>query len=657
MAAVTAASVLVIGWLLLDAALPDQPWFVVLILIAFIAAGEALPITLVRAGRSAELTLSTTFAFASLLLLGPAFAVVALTLSAIVVDLLRRRSIGMVVFNGAQMGLALAAAGLVYSLVAGLVAGPPLPLESIDEVLAALPATAAGGVTFFVLNFGLTVPVLVLHGAPLVPLLTGDLARQAWWALVLLAPAPLVVALAVSVPVLLPLLLAPMAALYRSASVLMERDHRALHDALTGLPNRELFADRARQAVAAAERRGETCALLIADLDHFKEVNDTLGHPAGDKLLVEIARRIEGQARETDTVARLGGDEFGVVLVPPTSAGDAERVAQRMGATVAEPVQLEGLPVRVEASVGIALYPAHGEDAVTLTSRADAAMYRAKRTRGGAATYAPSDTSDDGHMWLLAQLRTAIDGDDLAIWYQPQHDVMSGAVVGAEALLRWPSEEAWVPPSRFIPVAEQSGLMRELTAYVLDGALAQARRWRDAGWTGAMGVNVSLRDLEDPAFPAEVSAALVRHGVPPAGLELEITQHSIATEPERVAAALGALHAMGTGLAIDDFGTGSTSLSQLRSLPVDTLKIDRTFFSDPSSSADLAIVASTVALGQMLDLRVVGEGIEHEQSLERLRDLGCDIAQGYFLSRPMSAEAAGAVLTRDGDTNEEIRLP
>jgi diguanylate cyclase (GGDEF)-like protein/PAS domain S-box-containing protein len=356
-------------------------------------------------------------------------------------------------------------------------------------------------------------------------------------------------------------------------------EHQAMHDALTGLPNRTLFRDRIVQAILAAQREGDSVAVMMIDLDRFKEVNDSLGHDAGDMLLQEVARRLEGSLRASDTIARLGGDEFGVLLPRQCSPEDVRRVIERISATLALPVVLDELPLAIEGSLGVAMYPDHGTNVDTLLQRADMAMYTAKE---GSSAYAFFDESaehyDPNRLTLVCELRRAIDERELVLYYQPKATVASGEIASVEALLRWQHPtRGLVLPNDFIPVAQQTSLIRPLTLYVVDEALRQCREWLDDGVQLSIAVNLSIRNLLDMEFPEQVGALLAKWKVEPRFLELEITESTMLTDPVRTTRVLERLSAMGIRLSIDDFGTGYSSLSYLSRLPVDEIKIDRSF--------------------------------------------------------------------------------
>jgi diguanylate cyclase (GGDEF)-like protein len=415
--------------------------------------------------------------------------------------------------------------------------------------------------------------------------------------------------------------------------------HQALHDALTGLPNRELFADRLGQALRAADRELQPAALLLLDLDRFKDVNDTLGHHHGDQLLREVGARLKGTLRQVDTVARLGGDEF-AVLVPGATAEGAAAVAEKARAALHQPLTIDGVMLDLDASIGIAVYPDHGNDAAELLQHADVAMYAAKQAHAGFMVYDPGvDQHSPRRLALLGGLRRALERDELLLHYQPKADVQTGRVLGAEALVRWQHpDHGLLGPNEFIPLAERTGLIHPLTRWVLDAALRQAATWQRAGHELSVAVNVSTRCLLDPGFPDEVAERLRAWEVPAGSLVLEVTESAVMADPARALDVLGRLHAMGVRLALDDFGTGYSSMAYLKALPVDELKVDRSFVGEMvDSPSDTMIVRSTIDLGHNLGLRVVAEGVESQDAWRKLEALGCDTAQGYYLGRPMPA--------------------
>ena len=418
-------------------------------------------------------------------------------------------------------------------------------------------------------------------------------------------------------------------------------EHQALHDSLTDLPNRTLFHERIRHALGSARREHVPTAVMIMDLDRFKEVNDTLGHASGDELLKQVGIRLSQSLRESDTVARLGGDEFGVLLPKVVDAEAAVAVARKLRTTLEEPFTIHGLALQMEASVGIALYPEHGDDVQSLLQRADVAMYVAKEHPAGCEVYTRErDDYSPDRLTLLTELRRAIDRGELLLHYQPKADLRTGEIDGVEALVRWQHpERGMIPPDEFIPPAQKTGVIGPLTMFVLDEALRQCRTWSLQGLELCVAVNLSTRNLLDLHLPEAVDELLARWEVPARLLELEITESTILADPVRAMQILSRLDEMGVRLSIDDFGTGYSSLAYLKRLPVDELKIDKSFILGMEESEnDEVIVRSTIDLGRNLGLRVVAEGVETAQAWSRLAQLGCNIAQGYYLSRPVPAD-------------------
>jgi len=421
---------------------------------------------------------------------------------------------------------------------------------------------------------------------------------------------------------------------------------QALHDALTDLPNRVLLRDRLDGELRAIQHHQRPLALLLLDLDRFKEVNDTFGHQQGDLLLQEVARRLRDSLRDSDTVARLGGDEF-AVLLPDTDARGAVAAAHKLCAALDAPVPIEGHLLHAEASVGIALCPEHGSDAATLLSHADVAMYTAKRQRSGCAVYdALHDPYSPRRLGLIGDLRRAIAQGALALHYQPKIEVATGRVRGVEALVRWPHpRQGLIPPDGFIPLAEETGLIAPLTHWVLDEALRQCHLWHGRGLDLGMAVNLSVWNLHDPTLLEAIARLLETYGVPPAALCLELTESAIMADTGRAVDALTRLRALGVRLAVDDFGTGYSSLAYLKRLPVDELKIDKSFVQRLAEDAtDLTVVTSVVGLGHGLGLHVVAEGVENGAALELLARLGCDTAQGYHIGRPLPPDKLARLL-------------
>jgi len=416
--------------------------------------------------------------------------------------------------------------------------------------------------------------------------------------------------------------------------------HQALHDALTGLANRTLFRSLVAHAVKPRRRTDARAAVLVMDLDGFKEINDSLGHAAGDELLVELGRRLKAALRASDTVARLGGDEFGVLLPQARIPADVLRAVTRMQAAVGSPITIQGLSLSLEASIGIALYPDDGKDVETLLQCADGAMYHAKREKSGWAFYDASLVRHDTvRLTLTNELRRALDQRELVLYYQPKAILADGEVHAVEALLRWNHPvRGLVPPDEFIPMAQQTSLIKPLTLYVIDEALRQCRSWLDNGLRLAIAVNLSARNLVDADFPTQVAGLLERWHVEPALLEFELTESAMLADPLRTKAILEQLSAMGIRLSVDDFGTGYSSLAYLKRLPVNEIKVDRSFVMNMDQDEDDAtIVRSTIDLGRNLGLDVVAEGVESKLVWDRLKALGCTAAQGYYLSRAVPA--------------------
>ena len=417
----------------------------------------------------------------------------------------------------------------------------------------------------------------------------------------------------------------------------VEKEYQAMHDALTGLPNRTLFRDRVEQALLSS-RDGLLSAVMLMDLDRFKDVNDTLGHHNGDLLLQEVAHRLRSALEADVTVARLSGDEFALLLPNVSGLHHATEVAKRILDVVRRPFVVAGVELDIDASIGIAVHPLHGEDAHKLIQRADIAMYMAKEVHSSHEVYS---TERDGYsaarLALAAELRGAIEREELTTYYQPKVDMKTGIVTGAEALVRWTHpERGFMPPDEFIHVAEHTGLIRPLTTAVLACALRQCRDWADEGLELGVSVNLSVRSLLDLHLPASVESLLAEYEVSPSRLTLEITESSIMADPIRAADIVDQLSALGVGLAIDDFGTGYSSLSYLKRLPVTEIKIDKSFvMAMTTEDNDAVIVRSTIDLGQNLGLRVVAEGVESHEMWLQLQRLGCDVAQGYHISRPL----------------------
>jgi diguanylate cyclase (GGDEF)-like protein len=413
----------------------------------------------------------------------------------------------------------------------------------------------------------------------------------------------------------------------------------ATTDDLTSLGNREAF----RLAVEARIEEAERFCVLLLDLDRFKEVNDTLGHLYGDRLLQDLGPRLQDAVGDRGMVARLGGDEFGILLGEDADdTATIEAAVARLLDAVARPFSVDELSLEVGGSIGVARFPADGEDSHALLRCADIAMYAAKDAQTDYKLYVAEQNRHSVHrLNVLSDLRRALGADEIVVHYQPIVDLEHRQVTGAEGLVRWQHpEHGLIPPGAFVQTVEQSGLIGPLTRHVLENAIAQCASWRAAGREMSVAVNLSVRNLLDRDLPGEIERMLDHHGVPAAALQLEITESMIMSDPERALATVSRLSGLGIRLSVDDFGTGYSSLANLRRLPIDELKIDRSFVSPMlQDESDLIIVRSTINLGHDLGLRIIAEGVEDGATLERLAMLGCDLAQGYHLSRPMDAGA------------------
>jgi diguanylate cyclase (GGDEF)-like protein len=415
----------------------------------------------------------------------------------------------------------------------------------------------------------------------------------------------------------------------------------AYNDPLTSLPNRAFFNRELATAIGHALTSGAPMSLMMIDLDRFKMVNDTLGHHIGDLLLRQVGDRMKDLVQEgRATVARLGGDEF-AILLPATDIGSAQALATRLLRHLEEPIVVEGQIVDVSGSIGIVSCPANGTDVNTLFRRADVAMYAAKRGNSGYALY---DEDADQHsaerLSLMTELRHAVEHDELTLYYQPKIDLATGTVKYVEALVRWHHpERGMVPPNEFIPFAEQTGYIKAITRWVVEKSIAQSAFWDAQGIELDVSINVSARDLVHSDLPETLAACLARHRVSPRRVWIEITESALMEDPKHAIDTLDRLHAAGLRLSIDDFGTGYSSLSYLKRMPVDEIKIDQSFVMDMGNDEeDKTIVRSTIDLGHNMGLKVVAEGVETRDVLDQLREMGCDLAQGYYLSRPLPAD-------------------
>ena len=544
----------------------------------------------------------------------------------------------------------------VVLLMFGIDPGPDVgrPLDVSD-----LPAVVLAGVALAAVAQGSGWMVRACwRGTSVVEMIRDEFPTRVVSHGALIGLSPLIAVVCVAQPWLLPLFVVPLHTLYRATMVRFDREQDSRHDALTGLPNRRLLLERGEEALDRAGGTGGRAAMLLLDLHRFHEVNDTLGHVAGDRLLQQVGARLETLVRPGDTVARLGGDEFALLL--PGLDLDADRrtaeemvlgLARRIVDRLGEPFDLDELTLDVEASVGVAIFPDHASDVLGLLQFADVAMYLAKRSRSGVELYDDTrDVNTRDKLLLLGDLRRALDNHEVELHYQPKIALADGRVDGCEALVRWRHPtRGQVSPEEFVLLAEQTGLMPRLTRYVVDVALDQVARWQQEGIDVPVAVNISARDIHVPSFAATVAAGLREHRVSAAALQLEITERVLLEEPQRAAESLDALRALGVRLSLDDFGTGYSSLVHLRHIPVSEIKIDRSFVARLTmNEGDAAIVCSIVQLAHSLGLRVVAEGVEDEATYQRLRELGCDSAQGWLMSKALPSDEATAWLLRHG---------
>jgi len=428
-------------------------------------------------------------------------------------------------------------------------------------------------------------------------------------------------------------------------------EHLAFYDPLTNLPNRVLFQDRLQQVISRAVRNQEMAAIMFLDLDRFKSINDTLGHKAGDELLIEVGERLANCVRSSDTVARLGGDEFTVIVPDVTDVHHISSVAQKIIEAVAIPFTLEGQEVFVTTSIGISVYPMGGKTVEALTKSADIAMYHAKsQGRNNFQFFRDAAHADTSALFALENhLRRALERNELEVHYQPQVDIETGRITGMEALLRWHHpKEGDIPPSKFIPLAEETGLIHAIGEWVLRQACAQNKAWQDAGYPPMrMAVNLSVRQLKQKNLAEKVAEILDDTGLDPNWLELELTESVVMQNAEEAVGLLNQLKSIGVWLSIDDFGTGYSSLSYLKRFPIDTVKIDKSFIHDVDTNEDdAAISQAIIALANSLRLKVIAEGVENTEQLHFLREHQCCDAQGYFFSRPLPPGAISALMDK-----------
>ena len=616
----------------------DEERTVAILLAVGVLLGELLPLKIPRRGEHEELTVSTSFAFALLLLAGLWPAVAAQSVASVVEDVVSRKPLWRVTFNVGQYAISLGAASLV------------LTVAGVDAVFTAgdLPAIVVAGAAFFIVNAVLVgIAVALYVGQPVRAYLRDDIGFSALTAAVLLSLSPIMVVALRAMPELYPLFVVLLLAVYVAGRQAARRHHDATHDRLTGLVNRQRFSERVDELIAAHEPR---LALLLLDVNRFKDVNDALGHAYGDRLLRQVGERLAADVGGAREVARFGGDEFAILLAPLSGDAAALDAASSVAERLRAPFEIEGVSLDGEASIGVVLYPHDGTDSDTLLRRGEIAMYRAKSRQADYARYsAEHDHHSPARLGLIGELRGAIEAGQLVLHYQPKVDLQSGRVSGCEALVRWEHPElGLLRPSAFVPMAESTSLIRPLTRSVLEQALADVDAWRARGVELSVAVNLSARCLNDPAFPTTVRELLAAARVPPARLALELTESAIMADPALTAAVLDELHRMGVALSVDDFGTGYSSLAYLQQLPVEEIKIDRSFVMAMAQETSAVIVRSTIELGRNLGLRVVAEGVEDDDVMAQLRELGCPVVQGYAISPPLPAAAFLEWMSRHG---------
>lgn len=605
-------------------------WFV----LGMVIIGELRPIASLNSPSDNGHPTSLPFSFALVLFYGLPVAALVQAIASAISGIVRGHSAHRSAFNIAQYTLSFGVADAVLRLL--------MPLAEKAAWLpggAELLVVAVAGAAYFATNLMLVECAVAMHErAPLHRMLGKDFGQRLFVNLVLLSLAPLVVVTMTQSVWLVPLFAFPLAALYTSASLSVKREHQVNHDELTGLANRKLLFLRTQEALSDAQEHKHRVGLLLLDLDRFKEVNDTLGHPTGDRLLQTVAHRLTHSVRPGDLVARLGGDEFAVLLPQVRDAASAREVAARLRVSLAEPMRLDGMDFDLEASVGIALYPNHAPDFELLMQRADVAMYVAKEHRTGVESYEPhKDRNSTARLSLFSELRRALVEDELEMFYQPKVELAEQRVIGLEALVRWRHPQRGVlPPEEFVPLIEQSYLMRSFTHEIIEQTLPQISQWWSAGFTVPVSVNLSARELLDPTLPEIVAAGLRRHGVEPRALRLEISERVMAAEADAITPTILALADLGVSLSLDDFGTGYFTLARLHGLPVKEIKIDETFVRRVVDAPNgRAIVGSALDLVKTLGMHAVAEGVENDRVADILRTLGCYAAQGRYFAPPL----------------------
>jgi diguanylate cyclase (GGDEF)-like protein len=582
-----------------------------------------------------QVTASWTFMMA-LLLVGPPVTAVAMAGAVVLVgEVVSRKPFVKVLFNMAQIVLSLSLAAAVLETsgqdqTLSLKTTPPLVW---------FPVFLFAGAVVFVVSNTLTCTVIALHQAlPVTKILREVGAVNLSTDGVLLSLSPVFVVVAERSTLLVPLVLVTIWTVYRTAELARVRRNEATHDPLTQLPNRRLFNEHLHRAVLSARRTGQRVGVILIDLNGFKAINDQLGHDVGDEVLRTVSTRMNAACRTSDLLARVGGDEFALVLPHIGSVDAAVGMAERVQATFSEACMVEGFPVPVGASFGVAVLPDHAHDPETLLRRADETMYSAKYGAKGVTVYEPGPSSRGiGRIGLLADVSEALQANQFFLEYQPQVSLPTGRIVGVEALVRWHHPVAGVLyPAEFIGLAEQTEFIGAITEWVLKRALAQSEWWHRRGRHLRVAVNVSARNMHDARFPEMVARVVHDTGVSPADIDLEIAKSTVGLDHAALQSVLGRLRAIGVSLTIDDFGTGYSSMAQLRELGVDRLSIDRSFVTNMASEGrDALIVGAIVELGRALGIETIAKGVEAAPVARMLLEMGCTMAQGFFFGKPM----------------------
>ena len=594
------------------------------------------PVQIPRQNEDDESNISTTFAFALLIVFGMAAAVTVQTVATLIVDVSQRKPWWKICFNVGQLALTLAAAALVFRWTPGLPTG-----EAMRFNVAELPAVVASAAVFFVANVTLNgIALATAQRRSLTRYLADDVASEAPAMGALLLMAPILVGMGEFGLFLTPLVAVPLLGVWMQGRLSVRTLHQALHDPLTGLPNRASFA----RELAAAAKRDEGIGVVLLDLARLGDVNETLGHESGERVLSEVARRLEELGGDAPAlVAHFGGSEFALLLQGAAAPG-ARGLAARAVEVLDAPIDLDGLPLYAGAAAGVALSPDHGgpEEVVR---HADVALSVARDSSTRCSLYDPRlSRHTPMQLAMVGELRRALSAEtDLLLHYQPKIDVVTGAVRDAEALVRWNhSTLGLIYPDAFVPLAERTGLITELTSWVLTQAIHDCARWRHAGVDAGVAVNISPRELSDRSIVDTVLGILDEHGLPGEALSIEITENAFLRDPAHATALLEELRSTGVRVSLDDFGAGYSSLAYLKNLPLTEVKIDKSFVLNMATEPrDEMIVRSIVELGHNLGVVVVAEGVDEQGTLDRLAEIGCDVAQGYLIARPMEAHRLG----------------